>query len=160
MTKLGIITGIAMEAKLLERFVSPSLMVDYAGLDPSAAHRAAEKMIAAGATALLSFGLAGGLNPAVSAGAVRKNEPENVQRIEATMRRRIASVLAIAKKHEHRALVLGAWGCGVFRNDPAEVARWFRDALMSSSFDRVVFAVLDSTEGAPTYNAFRTTFAE
>lgn len=70
MTKLGIITGIAMEAKLLERFVSPSLMVDYAGLDPSAAHRAAEKMIAAGATALLSFGLAGGLNPAVSAGAV------------------------------------------------------------------------------------------
>lgn len=70
MTKLGIITGIAMEAKLLERFVSTSLMVDYAGLDPSAAHRAAEKMIAAGATALLSFGLAGGLNPAVSAGAV------------------------------------------------------------------------------------------
>lgn len=70
MTKLGIITGIAMEAKLLERFASPSLMVDYAGLDPSAAHRAAEKMIAAGATALLSFGLAGGLNPAVSAGAV------------------------------------------------------------------------------------------
>lgn len=70
MTKLGIITGIAMEAKLLERFVSPSLMVDYAGLDPSAAHRAAEKMIANGATALLSFGLAGGLNPAISAGAV------------------------------------------------------------------------------------------
>lgn len=70
MTKLGIITGIAMEAKLLERFVSPTLMVDYAGLDPSAAHRAAEKMIAAGATALLSFGLAGGLNPAVGPGAV------------------------------------------------------------------------------------------
>lgn len=70
MTKLGIITGIAMEAKLLERFVSPSLMVDYAGLDPSAPYRAAEKMIAAGATALLSFGLAGGLNPAIGAGAV------------------------------------------------------------------------------------------
>ncbi|MBX7199869.1 MAG: hypothetical protein K1X51_10930 [Rhodospirillaceae bacterium] len=68
--KLGIITGIAMEAKLLERFASPSLMVDYAGLDPSAAYRAAEKMIAGGATGLLSFGLAGGLNPAVSPGAV------------------------------------------------------------------------------------------
>ena len=68
--KLGIITGIAMEAKLLERFVSQTLMVDYAGLDPSAPHRAAEKMIADGATALLSFGLAGGLNPAVSPGAV------------------------------------------------------------------------------------------
>lgn len=70
MTKLGVITGIAMEAKLLERFVGASLMVVHAGLDPSAAHRAAEKMIADGATALLSFGLAGGLNPAVGAGAV------------------------------------------------------------------------------------------
>src|SRR3954468_18861863 len=71
MTKLGVITGIAMEAKLLERFaVNRSLMVGYAGLEPGAAYLAAEKMIAAGATALMSFGLAGGLNPAVSAGAV------------------------------------------------------------------------------------------
>ena len=71
MTKLGVITGIAMEAKLLERFATgPNLMVGYAGLEPGAAYLAAEKMIAAGATALMSFGLAGGLNPAVSAGAV------------------------------------------------------------------------------------------
>ena len=71
MNKLGIITGIAMEAKLLERFaVNPELLVGYAGLEPGAAYLAAEKMIAAGATALMSFGLAGGLNPAVSAGAV------------------------------------------------------------------------------------------
>lgn len=71
MNKLGIITGIAMEAKLLERFaINPGLFVGYAGLEPGAAHLAAEKMIAAGATALMSFGLAGGLNPAISAGAV------------------------------------------------------------------------------------------
>jgi adenosylhomocysteine nucleosidase len=69
--KLGVVTGIAMEAKLLERFtVSPDFTVTHAGLAPGAAHLAAERMIAAGATALLSFGLAGGLNPAVSAGAV------------------------------------------------------------------------------------------
>jgi uridine phosphorylase len=71
MIRLGIITGIAMEAKLLERFtVSANLMVGYAGLTPGAPQIAAEKMIVAGATALMSFGLAGGLNPAVSAGAV------------------------------------------------------------------------------------------
>ncbi len=71
MIKLGIITGIAMEAKLLERFaVNPALLVGHAGLEPGAAYLAAEKMIAAGATALMSFGLAGGLNPAISAGAV------------------------------------------------------------------------------------------
>jgi adenosylhomocysteine nucleosidase len=71
MKTLGIITGIAMEAKLLERFAgSPNLLVGYAGLTPGAPQIAAEKMIVAGATALMSFGLAGGLNPAVSAGAV------------------------------------------------------------------------------------------
>ena len=31
-------------------------------------------------------------------------------------------MLAVAAAHEHRVLVLGAWGCGVFRNDPALVA--------------------------------------
>lgn len=45
----------------------------------------------------------------------------------------------------HRVLVLGAWGRGVFRNDPAAVAdvfaRWLDDALFEGAFDRVVFAV-------------------
>lgn len=109
-------------------------------------------------------------SPAVNAGAVRKNEPEKVSRIEVVMRRRIDTVLAIARKHEHRALVLGAWGCGVFANDPANIAQWFRDALIGSdsvgsgrfanAFERVVFAVLDFAENAPTYNAFLRTFAE
>ena len=34
-------------------------------------------------------------------------------------------VLAVARDQGHRALVLGAWGCGVFRNDPAQVAAAF-----------------------------------
>jgi uncharacterized protein (TIGR02452 family) len=104
-------------------------------------------------------------SPAVNAGAVRKNEPSNVSLIQPTMQTRIRSVLAIARKHEHNAIVLGAWGCGVFGNDPSNVARWFADALVNDSqfagaFERVVFAVLDFAEGAPTYEAFRKVFAE
>jgi uncharacterized protein (TIGR02452 family) len=104
-------------------------------------------------------------SPAVNAGAVRKNEPQHIGKIEATMRHRIDSILAIAHRYRHRALVLGAWGCGVFGNDPAAVANWFREALTSRSqfasvFDRVVFAVLDLADGTPTFNAFRQTFAE
>ena len=54
-------------------------------------------------------------------------------------------MLAVAAAHRHRRLVLGAWGCGVFRNDPAHVAQAFADALarFAGSFDRVVFAVRD-----------------
>ena len=51
-------------------FPSAAVSVRAAGLEPNAGQRAAEALIAGGATHLMSFGLAGGLNPAVSAGAV------------------------------------------------------------------------------------------
>src|SRR4051812_10693801 len=49
--------------------------------------------------------------PAVNAGVVRSQEPENVPRIREVMARRIGYVLALARHHGHDALVLGAWGC-------------------------------------------------
>ncbi|CAM5555897.1 TIGR02452 family protein [Streptomyces avidinii] len=48
--------------------------------------------------------------------------------------------------HGYRRLVLGAWGCGVFRNDPEQVAEAFRGLLagrFAGAFDRVVFGILD-----------------
>ncbi|MGM0488708.1 MAG: TIGR02452 family protein [Planctomycetota bacterium] len=104
-------------------------------------------------------------SPAVNAGAVRKNEPSNVQSIRSTMETRIRSVLAVARQHDHNAVVLGAWGCGVFGNDPSDVAHWFADALLGDSrfagaFDRIVFGVLDFADDTPTYEAFRHVFAE
>jgi uncharacterized protein (TIGR02452 family) len=70
---------------------------------------------------------------------------------------RARRVLAAALLHEQRALVLGAWGCGVFRNDPAVVADAFAGLLedgFAGAFDRVTFAVLDRAAGAPTRRAF------
>ena len=98
--------------------------------------------------------------PAVNAGALLKNEPQKADLIEPTMRERIERLLAVAVRHNVANLVLGAWGCGVFRNDPAEVARWFyeplaEDARFSSAFGKVVFAVLDFSEELATYNAFK-----
>jgi uncharacterized protein (TIGR02452 family) len=64
------------------------------------------------------------------------------------MNRRIEYVLALAAHHGHDALVLGAWGCGVFANDPSEVAELFaahlrRPGRYAEAFTEVVFAVLD-----------------
>jgi uncharacterized protein (TIGR02452 family) len=86
--------------------------------------------------------------PAPNAGAVRANEPSAVSRITETMRRRISYVLAVAASQAQSTLVLGAWGCGVFLNDPADVAGLFADALtgegaFAGTFEEVVFAVLD-----------------
>ncbi len=86
--------------------------------------------------------------PAVNAGAVCRNERQRVSLITETMRRRIAMVLAVAARYNYRHLVLGAWGCGVFRNDPAQVAGLFAECLLGQGkyvkcFDKIVFAVLD-----------------
>ncbi|MGP0063958.1 MAG: TIGR02452 family protein [Isosphaeraceae bacterium] len=88
--------------------------------------------------------------PAVNAGVVREKEPRNVARIEPVMLARIEKVLSLAVVNGHDVLVLGAWGCGVFRNDPAEVAVGFARHLngegrFRSAFRKVVFAVLDRT---------------
>ena len=83
-------------------------------------------------------------SPAVNAGAVRRRERPL---IEPTMRERIENVLALAVAHHHQTVVLGAWGCGVFKNDPTNVAQWLHDALQSERFQgafrKVIFAVLD-----------------
>ncbi|MCB1233967.1 MAG: TIGR02452 family protein [Verrucomicrobiae bacterium] len=85
--------------------------------------------------------------PAPNRGAIEQNSPELVPEIERVFRNRIRGVLAAMAAHRHRHVVLGAWGCGVFRNDPTKVARWFRETLLdegwASKFDQVRFGVLD-----------------
>lgn len=85
-------------------------------------------------------------SPAPNAGVVLERDPGRLAEVEAAMDRRIDRALAIAAEHGHRRLVLGAWGCGVFRNDPRYVAGSFARALGGSAkgvFDEIVFAVLD-----------------
>lgn len=64
---LAIITGLAAEARLARKLGVP---VDVGGGTPWGAELAAEKLVAAGATALISFGLAGGLDPAFRPGLI------------------------------------------------------------------------------------------
>ena len=88
-------------------------------------------------------------------GAIWRNQPEHAADVPAVLRRRAARVLTIAAANGHRALVLGAWGCGVFRNDPTTVATSFAAALTEvDRFDQVVFAIRDHQPGTPTYAAF------
>jgi uncharacterized protein (TIGR02452 family) len=89
-------------------------------------------------------------SPAPNAGAIAKNNSAVLHQVAPTFRRRIEQVLSAAVVFEQSALVLGAWGCGVFGNDPATVAGLFGDFLLndgpfSAAFERVEFAVLDPT---------------
>jgi putative RNA 2'-phosphotransferase len=70
-------------------------------------------------------------------------------------------VLAVAAHHRIDRLVLGAWGAGVFGNDPAAVAAVFRDLLrgpFAGVFTEVVFAVLGTRESSVNHRAFAEAF--
>ncbi|MEU1587011.1 TIGR02452 family protein [Micromonospora sp. NPDC005710] len=92
-------------------------------------------------------------------GAILGNQPEHAADVPAVLARRARRVLEVAAAHGQRALVLGAWGCGVFRNDPATVAEVFADALREvDCFDHVVFAIRDNLPGTPVYRTFAERF--
>ncbi|MFF4595146.1 TIGR02452 family protein [Amycolatopsis sp. NPDC001370] len=92
-------------------------------------------------------------------GAIKRNQPEHEASVPAVLERRAERVVEIAASRGHRRLVLGAWGCGVFENDPAVVAGAFRKALDARPhFEHVTFAVLDRRAGEPVYAAFARTF--
>lgn len=101
--------------------------------------------------------------PAVNRGAVARNEPERLAELEEAMQDRIGMLLALAAHRGHTSLVLGAWGCGVFGNRPADMARWFADHLLRNpkyqkAFAHVTFAVLDRKGEA--FAAFGAAFNE
>jgi uncharacterized protein (TIGR02452 family) len=83
-------------------------------------------------------------------GAIHRDQPELAQRVPRILRARAARVLDVAAAHRHPQVILGAWGCGVFGNDPAVVARAFADVLRGDRrFTRIVFAIPDATNRAP-----------
>jgi uncharacterized protein (TIGR02452 family) len=91
--------------------------------------------------------------------AVVQNQPHLAETVPAVLSARTVRVLRVAAVHGHRRLILGAWGCGVFGNDPTVVAQAFAAALRRVGlFDHVVFAVLDRAPASPTYHAFADTF--
>ncbi len=66
------------------------------------------------------------------------SEEENSEALKS----RIDFVMKIAQLHDIDVLVLGAWGCGVFKQDEKEVARCFLEAISKSPKNiEYVFAI-------------------
>lgn len=102
---------------------------------------------------------------APNAGVVRRTAPERAADLPRALETRAERVLETAVAHGYRRLVLGAWGCGVFQNDPAQVAGAFRALLgpggrFAGAFEHVVFGILDRTTGHGVRGAFVRAFPE
>lgn len=60
------------------------------------------------------------------------------------LRNRIRGLLSFAELNNHKTLIVGAWGCGVFGLDPEKVAEMFKECINSQLYSgRIVFSILD-----------------
>jgi uncharacterized protein (TIGR02452 family) len=87
--------------------------------------------------------------PAPNAKVVLERDPSRKDEVNEVMRARVTRSLATAAAHGNTHLVLGAWGCGVFGNDPKVVADAYHHDLTNDFegvFEEVAFAVLDWSE--------------
>ena len=68
--KIGVVTGLAAEARLIRRLDDPDGIIEVrcAGADSARARSLAEHLAAEGAATLVSFGIAGALDPRLGAG--------------------------------------------------------------------------------------------
>lgn len=99
--------------------------------------------------------------PAVNYGQVLLKK-ENAHNAKEKMKERMKTALAIFAHKGDKILVLGAYGCGVFRNDPYDVAKWWKELLVEEgwekAFDELYFAVLDKSKTGSCIHAFAEKF--
>lgn len=71
---------------------------------------------------------------------------------------KIRTILRIGIDHGHDALVLSAFGCGAFGNDPYVMASLFMEILhepeFENAFRKIVFAIIDDHNSKGNYAAF------
>lgn len=97
-------------------------------------------------------------SPAPNAGAIAKNTPSRSKEVHGVLQKRAAKVLTLAVSLGYKRIILGAWGCGVFRNSPKEVAEVFEELLegqFKNQFEQVTFAVFDNSKDQGTLKAFK-----
>ena len=72
------------------------------------------------------------------------------------IKNKIRTIFRMGLVHGHDSLVLGALGCGAFRNPPRHMARLFHDVMDEPEFRnryrRIVFAILDDHNAHQKHN--------
>ena len=89
------------------------------------------------------------------------NKPDD--KLLAIYRSRIRNILEVAMSQEVDCLVLGAFGCGAFHNDPQLMAEAFADLLIRENyapfFQKVIFAIKRTGAHCRNLSAFQTAFS-
>lgn len=72
---------------------------------------------------------------------------QNVTDYRKLTKDKIRLMISLAAQNGVKNLILGAWGCGVFKNDPKTISQYFSEVLVgegySVDFDNIVFAIIN-----------------
>ncbi len=85
---------------------------------------------------------------------------DSIENYEQVMIEKIEKIFDVAAFHLCDNLILGAWGCGVFKNEPKVVAEFFNKVIEKKRmlFDNIIFAVInDKNSVANNYEIFLNT---
>lgn len=101
-------------------------------------------------------------SPAPNKGAMlQHNRKEEIAEIDEVFKKRMDEVLAIASRQKIDSIILGAWGCGVFRNEPKDIAYLFKEIISekyAGAFKKIIFAVFDNSEKKSNFRYFEDAF--
>ena len=98
--------------------------------------------------------------PAINRGAILKRVDmrKGIKESDWDMKNRMFKILLEFKERGCKTLILGAFGCGVFDNDPNVISKNWIDLInlevFENSFDKIVFAVFDRPPKMSCYSAF------
>jgi uncharacterized protein (TIGR02452 family) len=96
--------------------------------------------------------------PAVNKGAVIKNEKHNIKKADIVMKNRIRNLLGVFAEKGNKTIILGAFGCGVFKNNPYTVAQMFNEVLKEEGFEKyfehITFSIYDKSRTKDVSTAF------
>ena len=82
------------------------------------------------------------------------------KQINSTMEDRINKIIDFIIEKSPSCVILGAFGCGVFKNNPNIIANLFKEAITSRSTElnnrniKIVFAIYDKDKTSVNYNTF------
>lgn len=106
-------------------------------------------------------------SPAVNYAEIMKNgnNSNDVEKIYHVMKNRCERIIKLCINKGNKALILGAFGCGVFKNPPEMISQIFKELLVDEGLGKylkyVVFPIAsDKGTKSYTYNEFKKTFEQ
>ncbi len=80
------------------------------------------------------------------------DRPENDLDYKEATKRKMRAMFQAAKQNGNDAVVLGAFGCGAFENDPYLISEWYKEVLNEAEFQNVFKIIIFAIRGAQSDN--------